>query len=257
MSLPTPTRVLGFVFFLLGPAGVLAQDSTNGTFAARAEKAFVLAQKEFAQHPEQAGAACQLGRASYDLSEQATNMAQRAEVARAGIASCRQLLERDPKSALGHYYLGMDYGELAEAEAPSMAAYKLIREIESEFKTTLELDERLDFAGPPRCLGLLYRDAPGWPISIGSKHKAREYLERAAALAPNFPENQMNLFESCVGWHDLAGAETAWQNLAAIWPAARTNLAGVVWEQTWNDWETRREAAKADFEKAFKHPPGP
>ena len=139
-------------------------------------------------------------------------------VAQAGIAACRQLLARDPKSAPAHYYLAMDYGELAQAEAPSMAAYKLIREIEREFKAAADLDERLDFAGPPRCLGLLYRDAPGWPISIGSKHKAREFLERAAALAPDYPENQLNLVESHVRWHQAPEAEKAWQKLEASGP---------------------------------------
>jgi hypothetical protein len=146
----------------------------------------------------------------------------------------------------------MDYGQLAEAEAPSMAAYKLIRDIEREFKAAADLDERLDFAGPVRCLGLLYRDAPGWPISIGSKRKAREFLERAAALAPSYPENQLNLVESYTGWHQAAEAQAAWQKLVAVWPAGRTNLTGVAWEFSWADWTTRRAAVKADFQKAFK-----
>ena len=128
-------------------------------------------------------------------------------MAQAGIAACRHLLARDPKSAAGHYYLAMDFGQLAEAEAPSIAAYKLVQEIEREFKAAAELDERFDYAGPPRCLGLLYRDAPGWPVSIGSKRKAREWLEHAAALAPEYPENQLNLAESQLRWHQPVEAE--------------------------------------------------
>ncbi len=113
----------------------------------------------------------------------------------------------------------------------------------------------MDFAGPPRCLGLLYRDAPGWPVSIGSKHKARELLEHAAALAPDFPENQMNLAESQVRWHQPAEAEKTLQKLDAIWPAARTNLAGEAWEPSWDDWTTRRAAAQTEFQKTFKRAP--
>ena len=123
----------------------------------------------------------------------------------------------------------MNFGQLAEAEAPSIAAYKLVKEIEREFKTAAELDEKLDYAGPPRCLGLLYRDAPGWPISIGSKRKAREFLDRAAALAPEFPENQLNLAESQVRWHQPAEAAKALKKLDALWPSAQTNLVGEVW----------------------------
>jgi tetratricopeptide (TPR) repeat protein len=146
----------------------------------------------------------------------------------------------------------MDYGELAEAEAPSLAAYKLIWEIEREFKTAAELDERLDYAGPARCLGLLYRDAPGWPISLGSRHKALEFLDRAAALAPDYPENQLNLVESHVRWHQSGEADKAWQKLAALWPVARTNLTGVAWEASWDDWTKRRAAVKADYQKVFR-----
>ncbi len=252
---PAPSGA-GLTIFLLAAATALGQLATNAVFAARAHQAFVRAQQEFAARPGQADAAIHLGRASYDWAEFATNSAQRAVVAQAGIGACRQLLAREPKSAPGHYYLAMDYGELAIAEAPSIAAYKLIGEIEREFKAAANQDERLDFAGPPRSLGLLYRDSPGWPVSIGSKRKAREWLEHAAALAPDFPENQMNLLESHILWHQADEAEKAWQKLAAIWPAARTNLAGVAWEQSWDDWTTRRAAARADFLKAFKRAPG-
>jgi hypothetical protein len=257
MPLPTPIRLQGCAAFLLAAATALAQPATNGIFAVRAQQAFTRAQAEFAAHPGEATNALALGRTSYDLAELATNNEQRATVSQAGIAACHQLLLREPKSAPAHYYLAMDCGELAEAEAPSMAAYRLIHDIEREFKTAAELDERFDQAGPARCLGLLYRDAPGWPISIGSKHKAHEYLDHAAALAPDFPENQINLVESQILWHQAAEAETAWRKLATLWPAARTNFTGVAWESSWDDWTKRRAAAKADFQKAFKRPPEP
>jgi hypothetical protein len=240
---------------MLAAVSACGQPATNRTFALRAETAFARAQKQFAEHPGEAVAAWQLGRASYDWAEFATNSEQRAAVAQTGIAACRHLLARDPKSAPGHYYLAMDFGQLAEAEAPSIAAYKLVKEIEREFKTAAELDEKFDSAGPPRCLGLLYRDAPGWPISIGSKHKAREWLDRAAAFAPDFPENQLNLAESQVRWHQPAEAERALKKLDAIWPAARTNLVGEAWEPNWDEWTARRGAVRSEFQKAFKRVP--
>ena len=257
MSLQTPIRAQGCVVFLLVALAVpaLGQPATNRAFAARAEQEFSRAQKEFAAHPGEAVAAWQLGCASYDWAEYATNTTQRAAVAQAGIAAGRQALLRHPKSAPIHYYLAMDFGQLAEAEAPSIAAYKLVKEIEREFKAADELDEKFDFAGPPRCLGLLYRDAPSWPISIGSKHKAREFLDHAAALAPDFPENQLNLAESHLRWHQPADAEKALKKLEAIWPAAQTNLTGEVWAKSWDDWMVRRAAVQAEFQKAVKHAP--
>ena len=257
MPLLTPFRAQGCALFLLAFAAfpAPAQPATNRIFVARAEAAFVRAQKQFADRPGDAAAAWQLGRASFDWAEFATNTAQRAAVAQTGIAACRHLLAREPSSAPGHYYLGLVQGELAKAEAPSLAAYKLVKEMELEFKTAAELDGKIDFAGPPRCLGLLYRDAPVWPISIGSKRKAHEWLDRAAALAPDYPENQLNLAESHVRWHQAAEAEKPLKKLEAVWPAARTNLAGEAWEPSWDDWTARRTAVKADFLKVFKRLP--
>jgi tetratricopeptide (TPR) repeat protein len=250
--MPTPYHKQGFIVFVLAAAlTAQGQPTTNATLAAHAQQAFVRAQQEYAAHPDQADAAIRLGQATYDWALFATNGDQRAGIAQAGVEACRQLVAREPRSAAGHLYLGMDYGELAEAEEPSLAAYRLIRVIEREFKTAEDLDERCDFGGPVRCLGLLYRDAPGWPISIGSRRKARECLERAATLAPDLPENQLNLVESYIRWRQAAEAEKAWQKLVAIWPAARTNLTGVTREFDWADWTTRRAAARKDFEKAF------
>jgi tetratricopeptide (TPR) repeat protein len=252
MLLPTPCKAQGFLLVLLMAAVAHGQNATNGAFALRAQQAFTRAQKEFDAHPDVATNAWQLGRVTYDWADLATNAQQRADVAQIGIDACRQLLARDPNNAPAHYYLARDYGQLAIAEAPSMAAYKLIRDIEREFKSAAELDERMDHAGPLRCLGLLYRDAPGWPISIGSKRKAGEYLQRAAATAPDYPENQLNLVESNIQWHQADDAKTAWLHLARTWPAAQTNFSGPAWKPDWDDWNSRRIAAKEDFQKTFK-----
>jgi hypothetical protein len=257
MPLQTPFRAQGFAILLLVALAVTAsaQVATNRAFAARAENEFSAAQKQFAAHPGDAAVAWQFGRASFDWAEYATNETQRAALAQTGINACRQSLARDPKSASAHYYLAMNFGQLAEAEAPSIAAYKLVKEIEHEFKAAAELDEKLDFGGPLRCLGLLYRDAPSWPISIGSKRKAHEFLDRAAALSPEFPENQLNLAESQVRWHQPAEATKALKKLDALWPSAQTNLVGEVWAKSWDEWTVRRAAVKAEFQKTFKHAP--
>jgi hypothetical protein len=257
MSLQTPFRAQGFAILFLAALAVSApaQVATNRAFAARAEKEFLRAQKKFTIQPREAAVAWEFGRASFNWAEFATNEIQRAALAQTGIAACRQALARAPKSAPAHYYLAMNFGQLAEAEAPSLAAYKLVREIEREFKAATELDEKFDFGGPPRCLGLLYRDAPGWPISIGSKRKAREFLDRAAALSPDFPENQLNLAESCLRWHQPAEVERALKKLDACWSAAQASLTGEAWEKSWDEWTSRRTAVKAEFQKTSKRAP--
>jgi len=235
------TAVL-FLFALVTAASAQST-TTNPVFAARAEKAFRQAQIEFASSTN-GSAAWQFARACFDYADFATNETERAEIAKQGIAACHKLLARETNSAPGHYYLAMNYGQLAQAEAPSLAAYHLVKQMEREFKTAADLDKDFDYAGPERCLGLLYRDAPVWPFSIGSRRKAREFLDQAAKLAPDYPENHLNLAETFVQWHETENAKNELNALDVLWPKAQTKLTGEAWERSWDDWSARRAAAR-------------
>ena len=122
-----------------------------------------------------------------------------------------------------------------------MGALKLVSEMETEFKIVLTLDPNLDYAGADRGLGLLYLESPGWPLSIGSKSKARQHLLKAEKLSPNSPENLLNLIEAHLGWGDKNAAIRELKQLDDLWPAARKEFTGEKWESTWADWETRRD----------------
>jgi hypothetical protein len=228
-----------------------ADSATNRIFIARAQKAFFQAQLNYEANPDSATNAWQFGRACFDLADLATNDTQRAEVARHGIEACRHLTAREPDSAPGHYYLAMNLGQLAKAKAPSIAAYKLVHEVEREFTTAANLDVQFDHAGPARTLGLLYFQAPGWPFSIGDDDKARTWLKRAAQLAPDYPGNQLVLAEAQLKWRQRDELEATLKKLDAIWPAAQTNLTGENWEQSWQEWDAKRAALKAGFEKLY------
>ena len=240
---------LAAALFLSATAGIVSADEPlNLIFAGRAGAEFHRAQAQFQLQTNEPSAAWQYARACFDFADFATNDTDRATLAIQGIAACRQLLALQPKSAPGHYYLGMNLGQLARTEL--LGALKLVKQMEIEFKTADNLDAHFDFAGPARCLGLLYRDAPGWPTSIGSRHKAREWLERAVQLAPDYPENHLNLVESRLQWNDSASAKTELKTLDALWPSAQTNLTGQAWEPSWNDWSTRREAARKRLDES-------
>jgi hypothetical protein len=236
-------------FFLLVAGLILADEARDKIFAARAGAEFRRAQNQYQANTNDHAAAWQFARACFDLADFATNETERAEIARQGIAACRELLARETNSAPGHYYLAMNEGQLARAEAPSLAAYRLVRQMEREFKTAGDLDKSFDYAGPERCLGLLYRDAPGWPFSIGSRRKAREGLEQAAKLAPDYPENHLNLAESFLQWHETDNARSELTMLDALWAGAQTNITGEAWERSWDDWSKRRDAARKKLEE--------
>ncbi|MGA3265647.1 MAG: hypothetical protein ABSE16_02365 [Verrucomicrobiota bacterium] len=241
---PRGSACMVALFLLSAASTVLAGSQTNVIFAGRAGTKFNQTQIRFESDTNNATAAWQFARACYDWADVATNDTERAAIARQGIAACRALLARQSNSAPGHYYLAMNFGQLAAAEAPSLAAYRLVQQIEGEFKTAAALDAAFDYGGPARGLGLLYRNAPDRPISVGSRRKARDWLERAVQLAPEDPENRLNLLEAHLGWRERAQARQDLKVLDALWPKAQTNFTGVDWEPSWADWTARKLAAE-------------
>jgi hypothetical protein len=235
--------------FLFVAGIVLADDAPDKIFAVRAEAEFHRAQIQFESNTNSSAAARQFARACYDFADFATNKTERAAIANQGIAACRQIIARDTNSVAAHYYLGMNLGQLARTK--NLGALKIIREMESEFKTAEALDPRFDYAGPERNLGLLYRDAPGWPTSIGSKRKAKNYLELAQKIAPDYPENHLNLIESFLQWRESDNAERALNALDSLWSKAQTNFTGEKWGQNWDDWSTRRAVARKKIDELF------
>jgi len=182
-------------------------------------------------------AAWQLGRACFDRAEFPRDKAERARVAEEGIAACSNAVARQPNLAAAHYYLAMNLAQLARTRW--LGALPLLGRMEKEWKTSLALDEKFDYAGADRNLGLLYRDSPGWPVSLGDAAKARRHLLRAVELSPNLPENHINLIESYLAWGEYSAAASAVEKLRRLWPAARKELTGEYWEDAWKDWTPR------------------
>ncbi|MEI9963236.1 MAG: hypothetical protein WDM76_19625 [Limisphaerales bacterium] len=241
---------LAAVLFIFAAGLLFADDdAAKKTFAQRAEDEFHRAQAKTQSDTNDATAAWQFARACYDWADFAKNDKERAAIANQGIAACRPLIARGLKLAAAHYYLAMNLGQLARTE--SVGALKLVKEMEYEFKLASGMDERFDYAGPARNLGLLYREAPTWPISIGSGRQARDWLEHAAALAPDYPENLLNLTESYLKWRKRAEASDELKKLDELWPKAQTNLTGAAWEQSWADWTARRDAARKALGEPF------
>ena len=207
-------------------------------FVAQAKKVFAVALQRFEKEPTNIVAAWEFARAGFDRAEYSTNNAERAALAAQCIAVCREALKRESNCAPAHYYLGMNLGQLAQTKM--LGALKIVDEMEREFKAALKLDERLDRAGPDRNLGLLYFEAPVIG-SVGSRSKARKHLERAAEVAPDFPENRLNLAAAYAQWHDKKLLQRELDALDKLWPAAKTNFIGAEWEPAWIDWQQRRE----------------
>jgi hypothetical protein len=205
-------------------------------FAPLYEKAFREAEEAYERAPTNAQAAWIFARACYDLSEVATNKTRRAEIAHQGIAAARAATTLEPNLAPAHYYLGMSLGVLADVTR-GLSGLKLVSEMEASFNKARDLDPAFDYAGPDRCLGLLYRDAPGWPISVGSRPKARQYLEQACQRAGNFPENQLNLLVAWLKWGEKDKVLAARQATETMLAEARRQFTGEAWALSWYQWD--------------------
>ena len=180
--------------------------------------------------------AWEYAQACFELADFATNRSQRADLAELGINACRKGLAHESNSAPLHYYLGLNLGQLARTRM--LGALRLVNEMEKEFTTASQLNSNLDNAGPDRALGLLYRDAPSFG-SIGNRAKARERLEHAFQLAPQFPENGLILIESELRWNDRSAASRNLKKLEETLPKAREEFSGPAWTDNWAEWDGR------------------
>lgn len=223
---------------LANAQGMPQPDAGDGASAvARARRAHEAARSAAEASPTNTVLVWGYARACFDYAEFATNTAQRADLAQAGIEAGRRAIQLDPRQGATHYYLALNLGQLARTR--KLGALSLVGEMEAAFKKARELDPLIAHAGPDRCLGLLYRDAPGWPISVGSKSKARTHLKQAVVLAPAYPENRLTLIESFLAWGQSTEARREVQALASQLPAARRQWVGEEWETAWADWDRR------------------
>lgn len=236
------------LLILLGPAGghpadpPPAPNPAPADPAARAERLYQAAAAAYERDPDNVTNVWQFCRATFDRAEFARDAAERAALAERGIAAARAALAHHTNVAALPYYLGMNLGQLARTK--SLGALPLVREMESLFERARQLDEHFDEAGPDRNLGLLYLEAPGWPVSIGHRGRARQHLERALALAPDYPENHLNLLEARQRWGEK-DLDAALRRLAELLPAARQRYTGEAWSAAWEDWERRWRAVQA------------
>lgn len=239
--------VTGLALLLAGitapaQAPVDPKPPADAQFASQAEQAFNATRSHFNSNSNNPDACRNFARAAFDWADYATTDARRADIAEQGIASCRRFLQLDSNAVAAHYYLALNFGQLARTK--SWGALKIVNQMEEEFEAALKLDATFDYYGPDRGLGLLYLETPGWPLSLGSKTKARQHLQKALKAAADFPENHLNLIEADLKWGDKKSAAAGLKSLAEIWPAARRNLTGDTWAPSWSDWTKRRAAAE-------------
>lgn len=226
----------------------MAQTSLTNAAVLQLKKNFQEMHQRFLTQTNDVETAWHFARACYDMAD--LSDAERADFATQGIAAARLALSENSNSAAAHYYLGMNLGELADTKH-NLSALWMVREIEKEFLAALALDNHFDHAGPDRNLGLLYWQAPVIG-SVGSRSKARQHLLAAVELAPEFPENRLNLIEAYLKWDNHVEALRQLAQLERLWPEAHKQFTGTEWALSWAAWEKRLDAAEKKLESAVR-----
>ena len=175
-------------------------------------------------------------RSCFDLAEISRDDKTRAKLAQEGISLCRRLIQLESTNAPAHYYLALNLGQLARTK--KLAALKLVEEMERELKLASTLDPHFDHAGAHRSLGLLYHQAPGPPISIGSSSKAMAELKKAVELASYYPDNRLSLLE-VTAKHSRPQYEKGREEWKEKLAEMRKQFSGPEWEKEWADWDRR------------------
>lgn len=186
-------------------------------------------------------AQCEAAQALAFVAENETRADVRRDAAKNGIVLARHARELKPDGVEGHYWYAINVGWLADADR--LYGLKAVGEMEPALKRAIELDERYDFAGPLRVLGILHLRTPGPPTSIGSSRKGLRLLQRAVELFPDYPENYLYLAEAL---RDNQRPDDA-----------RAALTKVLNAQPWPDQQFESGQWKADAQKLLRALPAP
>ena len=238
------------LFFL--SAGSSFADGGSPAEHARAQLASARANYDKAKtNPE---AAWRLGRAIFDLADVLDDSNESKKLAQEGVAICQQAVSLAPDQAPGHYYLALNLGELARSK--KLGALKLLHVMEDELTKALEADPKFDYSGPDRTLGMLYLEAPSFPISIGSRNKARAHLQAAVNRNPEYLENRICLAEADARWGDVKQLQSELNRIHAEIPSAKARFSGERWAADWRDWNNRIKKLEARQGSLAANPPG-
>lgn len=243
--------VTGLIFPFMAMVGqIMAEDIDTNRAVIDLKKNFQEIREQYLADTNNPVTAWHFSRACYDLASIASVNAQKADFAAEGTDAARRSLELDTNSAAAHYYLGMNIGEYADTKR-NLSALRMTKVMEREFLAAKAVDEHFDYAGADRNLGLLYMEAPTL-FSVGDRTKGRQHLEAAVRLAPNFPENQLNLIEAYIKIGDHADAQKQLDELEKLWPAAQKVFTGDEWALSWADWDKRLPIVQRKLENASK-----
>ena len=162
------------------------------------------------------------------VADNEANVTVRITAAKHGILLARQARELQPERVEGHYWYAITVGLLADVDRGY--GLKAVGEMEPALRRAMALDERYDYGGPVRVLGILLLRTPSPPVSIGSSRKGLRLLQHAAELFPDYPENILYLAEALRDLHRNIEARELLKKVINAPPWSNRQFENVGWK---------------------------
>ncbi len=141
--------------------------------------------------PKSEQAAWKLARTYYWIGKHSPED-QKLDIFQKGVDAAKKAIAINPKSAPGHFWLGVNYGVYGSAKG-IMESLSLVDPIKKEMAAVIALDPDFEAGGPYRVLGRLYFKLPG--LFGGDNDEAIKNLKIAVQKGPKRYLNHIYLAE--------------------------------------------------------------
>ncbi len=191
----TPSLLLLAVFFVsivLAPAAASPLQTADALveteLVENIEEGMALLQEHLQTYPEDGHALWRLAKAHLYLGDRMEDSI--LETYERGLEYAEQAVELVPDSPDAHYWQASLMGRVGQTRGV-LNSLAMVSPMRAALERALEIDP--DYASAYYVLSLLYKEAPGWPISIGSRRRSLENAQTAVELSPRDPEFRYNL----------------------------------------------------------------
>ena len=134
-----------------------------------------------------------LSKYRYYSSDRETDSARKKKLLESGVDAGKKALEVDASRPEGHFWLGANYGDLAELKG-AFSSLSLIKVIRKEFEAALNADPTYENGASYLALGEMYLSLP--TLLGGSDRRGLELLEKGLQAAPTNAELKLTLAET-------------------------------------------------------------
>jgi len=159
-------------------------------------------EQSFAAAPRE-DTAVRLGKSYYWLGAHSAEDVQ-TELFQKGIDWSKKAIELNPKSAGGHFWLGVNNGKYGESRGILKSLF-LVGPIKEEMKQVIAIDPAYEHGGAYRVLGRMFYKLPGF--AGGGVDKSITNLKKSLDYSPNVSTTHVFLAESYIKQKDYQGAK--------------------------------------------------